>query len=248
MNTKCCNGREALNDPCQAILDGIITSTSFGSFGLNKGQYLLLLAQCGTTSAIVDLTEVAEQILACCEASRLILINIDENTDEIESKLDELIVLVTAGNVDLADILIAVQLILTEAQAINANTDQIEALLLSIITILNAIDNNTDDLEACCAATNILLTQIELNQENANLLGTETLDFGTQATAPAAGPYISWTIVKTNSDGTVRVDGLTLNGIGDATSEKALPQHTLPLPVIVLDGGNLGEYEWKTYE
>jgi len=268
MNTKCCNGREALSDPCQAIADGIINSESYTNFGLTKGDYLLLVAQCGTTSAVVDLTDVAEQILACCEASRLILIDIDTNTDEIEGKLDQLIALVTAGNVDLGDILIAVQAILTEAQAINANTDQIEALLNSIITILNAIDANTDTLEACCAGTNVLLasieslltnisasntagnlilTDIELNQGANNLLGTHIVLTGDESADPVAGNYSSWTVVRTDTLGiaeTLVADGLPLYGQGDSTGEEGQPQKRLPAPVIVASAG--ATYAWRT--
>ena len=168
----CCNWDSISADPCQALTDGDLDNKNYVNFGLSKAEFLLLTAQCGTTSAIISLEEVAEQILACCEASRLILLQIEENTDEIESKLDELIVLVTAGNADLSAILTAVQAILVEAEAINANTDQIEALLQSILTIVTAIGNNTDDLEACCAASNVLLQQIDTNLDQIEVLIT----------------------------------------------------------------------------
>ena len=67
-----------MTDPCAAIAHGDLDASNYANF-MSKGEFLLLLAQCGTTSAIVDLTAVANQILACCEASKLILIDIEED-------------------------------------------------------------------------------------------------------------------------------------------------------------------------
>jgi len=240
----CCNWDSISADPCQALVNGDLDNQNYPNYGLSKAQFLLLTAQCGTTSAIVSLEEVAEQILACCEASRLILIQIEENTDEIEAKLDQLIVLVQAGNVDLAAILTAVQAILVEAEAINANTDQIEALLQSILTIVTAIGNNTDDLEACCAASNVLLTSIQADQADPDLFGDHVYSSGVGAIP--AGQYSAFTVVRTDSVGavgTLTVEGLPLYSQGDSTGEEAQPQFKLTAPAIVAAGG--ATFAWR---
>ena len=237
---ECCTKDDVENNPCQAIADGLLNNKTYRKYGLSLQMYMQIVAQCGTTSAVNDLAPILNQLLACCNSSLVELQAINTNTVNQETQLNAIITLLTDGNADIADILIAIQAVLVEVIAIEGNTDGIEGLLTTMITLLTSISVDTTDIEA-------LITTILANQIDPDLFGVETLEIGTHAAAPAAGPYLSWTVVKTNDAGTVRVDGLTLNGVGDATSEKALPQFTIPTPSIVLDGGNLGEYEWKTY-
>lgn len=242
MRDHCCMEETILTDPCAALLSGDLNYGNFVTYGFTPWSFALLIAQCGTTDAVEDLTLVAEQILACCDASLLILQDIDDNTDGLETQMTTLIALVTAGNATRDDILVAVDAILVEAIAINANTDGLEAMLASIVTILNSIDSNTDGLEACCAASNIILADILLEMQDPTALGAHVPSSGTQA-IPMAGSFASWTIVRTNGIGTLNVDGLTVVNLGDATGDEAQPQRTVPAPVIIIAGGAL--YEWK---
>lgn len=284
-----------MTDPCEAISQGLLNRYNFPNSGLNQGQYLLLLAQCGANASL-------EEIVTQLDSVINLLTQIEANTDELESQLTDIITELQDVNVNLGDVITELQSILTSVQAIDGNTDGIEAQLVTIIALLTSLDTNTDGLEAlitasnilltsidaCCAANNALLTTIDsqlgtlitvlnaidvtlaamaadivlmtasiaqiesdttsilANQINPSLFGTHTIATGTHAAAPAAGPYSSWVVVKTNAVGAVTVDGITLSAAGDSTSEEAQPQFKVPTPTITLDGGNLGEYEWRT--
>lgn len=235
----CCNKESILTDPCQAIADGVLTPANYQSYGITPGQYVLLVAQCGTTVAVEDLAPIIDQLVALATSSLSELQAIEANTDGVEESLTSVISLLSAGNATSEDIRTAVNNVLAEVVSIDDNTDTVEALLTTMNALLTTVESNTDGIEA-------LLTTVVANQSDNDLFGTHTIATGTHAAAPAAGPYSSWVVVKTNADGTVTVDGITLNAAGDSTSEEAQPQYKVPTPTITLDGGNLGEYEWRT--
>ena len=237
----CCNEEDILNDPCQALLDGTLNYRNFVSYGFTPWSYALLIAQCGVDGGGLpaDIGDQLDDVIAG-------LAVLDVNTDDIESQLTTVISELGDSNANLTLILTELSSILTSVQAIDANTDGFEGQLTTVISTLTDIDTNTDDLESLITAGNALLTTIRNDAQDDDLFGTHTVASGTHAAAPAAGPYSSWVVVKTNDAGTVTVDGITLNDAGDSTAEEAQPQHKVPAPTITLDGGNLGEYEWRT--
>lgn len=240
MSVCCANKAAIFADPCQALADGILDPENYSSHGLSREGYYLLVAQCGANASLEEIANDLDTVIT-------LLTQIEANTDDIESLLADIILELQDVNTNLGDVITELQAILVAVQNIDDNTDGIEAQLTSIIALLTSIDGNTDGLEACCAAGNAILTDIELNQEDDDIFGTHTIATGTQAAPPAAGPYFSWTVVRTDTLGvaaTLTADGLPLYSQGDATGETAQPQHQVPAPVIVPAGGAL--YAWRT--
>jgi len=172
MSNHCCNWDSISADPCQAIADGVLNNGNYVNFGLSKANYLLLIAQCGTTSAVDDLAPILNQLVALATSSLTELIAINANTVNQETQLDAVITLLTAGNATSTDILTAVQAILVETIAINANTDGIEALLTTMITLLTTISTDVADIEVLVTTGNALLTAIDLNLDQIEVLVT----------------------------------------------------------------------------
>lgn len=42
----CCTKDEVLQDPCQAITDGVLTDKNYASFGISTGEWLIILTNC----------------------------------------------------------------------------------------------------------------------------------------------------------------------------------------------------------
>ena len=256
MSHECCPKNLVMSDPCEAIAHGDLSAENYANF-MGRGEFLLLLAQCGANATL-------EEISAKIDIVITLLTAIDANTDELEAQLALIIIELQSVNANLADIIIELQAMLIVLQNIEDNTDGIEADLQTIITLLTQIDQNTDELEAlitltnaalatlnaCCAANNALLTtantingNILVNQVQPDLFGTHVVTTGTEAAAPAAGPYSSWVIVRTNALGTLTIDGIPLVNSGDSTAEEAQPQFKVPAPVIAIAGG--ATYAWR---
>ena len=114
------------------------------------------------------------------EGVTTLLQDIDNNTDEVEGKLDIII-----GHVDEIE---------PKLDIANANLDSIELLITTSNQILQDIDDNTDDLEALLGTTNGSLANIESYTDGLEVLITST-------NTKLDGLQASLTAIDGNTDG-----------------------------------------------
>ena len=123
---ECCTKDDVENNPCQAIANGLLNNKTYRKYGLSLEMYMQIVAQCGTTSAVNDLAPILNQLVALATSSLAELVAINSNTVNQETQLNSIITLLTDGNAQADDILIAVQPILVELIDFDNNIDGIE--------------------------------------------------------------------------------------------------------------------------
>jgi len=155
---------------------------------------------------------------------------VDENTDEIEAKLDAVVSSIDAGTANSAASVTLLGDAIDELESLNTDTTAIVASLGTVISNLEKIDANTDELESLLAS---VLEEVKRgescdNPVNVNVCETEgkahkvehkRLGRDTQINAP----YQSVTVTALADD--VTLDGIQLPEGMSITVEAAYPNY-----------------------
>jgi hypothetical protein len=164
---------------------------------------------------------------------------IDADTNALAPILlavDTLEAIGTTGNATSAQILTAVSSILTQAQAINANTDQLESLLTAFAATFQAESDQTQiGLAEIKAAIEAMPLDVEFLQVVDYVAGVSCTSFMRKIVGGVATDYAEDGITPYVVQGVVKAECPALFLNGSETAEKSFVGYK-SLEIVVLDG------------